>query len=195
MSRRPSEVLAATTESLDRVATVLVARLADMTEASVAWPSSQGTDLGPGFVNVTFCEIHEKDRCECGEGVPVARIKDPTGEAAMAPDRAAAHRREVERLISTLHRDASRLEQLVGLYSARPASEAERRATLADNDREAGCRSCVRTEVAKGVTRWEPVFRDDLCRWCYDWRRGTGVVPSVDELRRHHRGERIRRPA
>jgi hypothetical protein len=187
-------------ESLDRVATVLVARLADMTEAQNGWPASAGWDTTRRG-GAHWCWDHERDVFECHrlgascDGEVVASPGDRTGEAALRKDRAAAHRREVERLIAAVLRDGRRLEQLVGLYSPRPASEAERRATLADNDREAGCRSCVRVEVSKGIARWEPVFRDDLCRWCYDWRRETGAVPSPAELDRHHRGERIRRPA
>lgn len=170
--RRPTEVLGEASETIDRVLLVLVARLAEMTGASVAWPA--GSDDGGGGHSAK---------------------SDPTFAAATAKDRSWGHRREVERLIRSIDAESRRLEQLVSLYEPRPATAQERQDTLRDNEREEGCSSCRRTAVAKGVQRWEPVHKDSLCRWCYDWRRSTGSLPLPAELDRHHRGQRVARPA
>lgn len=53
------------------------------------------------------------------------------------------------------------------------------------------------------IGAWEPVFRRaeidgefrPLSRWAYDFLRSTDRLPTIDECKRHLRGQRIRRPA
>ena len=206
--RRPSEVLAEATELLDRCSTVLVTRLADMTEAQNGWPASSGWDTTPSGGS-HWCWVHEQDVAACHadgvacDGEVVAGVGDRTGESALRKDRAASHRREVERLIVRVGADARRLEQLLSLYGPRHSTDSERKATALANERDVSCWSCARTEVAKGVARWEPAKyhpevageRRQLCEWCYRWLREVGSLPPVTQLDRHHRGQQVRRPA
>ena len=94
-----------------------------------------------------------------------------------------------------LRRQCDELAQILARYAPRPATPREVLETLGDDERSGRCVSCARTCVARGVARWEPAHRGDLCRWCYDWRRRTGQVPPLAALDRHHRGIRDRRPA
>lgn len=122
---------------------------------------------------------------------------DPTGDAAIRPDRAAASRRKVERDLRAAANIVANLErELVHWGEPRPATDYERRLVEQANVKpEPGCTSCARTEVAHGVDRWEPVYARDLCRWCWEWEKSTGRPATVDELTRHHNGQQIRRPA
>lgn len=76
--------------------------------------------------------------------------------------------------------------------------------------REGGCESCARTRRPDGERRFEPIYSqlteattvgdrlDEamlLCRWCYDRTSAWGRLPNVDELERHHRGERVPWPS
>ncbi len=193
--RRLEQLLTDATELLDRCLPVLRERLGAMTEAQNGWPPGRGFDGDGRGSTVTFCEVHEQERCECGAGTTYAARSDRTGEAALRPDKAAEHRKRIEAALRSIGSQAEDVVRLMALYGPRSATDSERRATVADNERLAGCVSCRRTSVAAGVERWEPVFRDDLCRWCYDWRRSTGAVPVPVELERHHRGQRVSRPA
>ena len=41
------------------------------------------------------------------------------------------------------------------------------------------------------VKRWSPIWRDTLCRWCWDWRRRTDTTPPIEKLAAHHNGQRV----
>lgn len=138
------------------------------------------------------------------QGMPMPAVSDPTGEAAIRPDKAAMHLREVDDKLRAAHAAVSRVVTLLALYTPRPATDGEQRSLELDND--PGCESCSRTESSRGVKRWEPVWkrgnpggvlRDTagLCAWCYTWTKDTGRLPSMDELALHHSGNIVKRPA
>lgn len=142
---------------------------------------------------------------------------DPTGDAAIRTNTARLQHRDLLRAVGMLHGAARRcavpdpdqrdaktaaakadyiLEMCVR-WCPRPATAKERAETEGDN--EPGCMSCSRTEVARGVRRWEAACRPgQLCEWCYAGPVGklaTGEVPPLDLLRAHHDGKRIMRKA
>lgn len=197
-------MLSAASEDLDRIGTVLVQRLAAMSDAMNGWPRSAWAGEGGGRANVSFCEEHEQERCGCGGGTTYAANSDRTGETALLKDRAANHRRELERALSSIQRQARAAFDIVQQYGSRPPTPAERAETLVKmNDRDISCWSCARTKNAQGMPRWEPArcavevdgHRRELCRWCQDWVRETGRLPLPAELERHHSGKPVRRPA
>lgn len=57
------------------------------------------------------------------------------------------------------------------------------------------CRSCLRIEVRTPVAKRRAVDGDvwGLCRWCYDFHRDVGNLPSREELTEHHAGGIVRR--
>lgn len=138
---------------------------------------------------------------------------DPTGQAAIRTSTARQQHRDLLHAIGVLYaaagrcavpepelRDArtaaSKADYVLDLskrWCPRPPTVKERAETEGDN--EPGCVSCARTEVVRGVRRWEPALWGDLCRWCYDWKRATGEAPSVELVRAHHDGKRIMRKA
>lgn len=197
--RRVARLLGDITELLDRAAVVLPERLRDMSDASMAWPPGRGFDsaAGSGFTNVTFCEVHERQFCPCGQGTPYPAVADRTGEAATQPDRAAADRAALVDALRSMGRDAARVVRILERYTPRAATDGERRATLAVNERDESCRSCARigswspshrrVEVPSGGQVW-------VCRWCYDWAREQGEAPSPSVLALHHQGKTVRRP-
>lgn len=127
------------------------------------------------------------------DGIPAPTRSDPTGEAGIRPDRAANDLNEFARLAGTLQRTTARMIRIANAYTPRPPTLADQRALERANAvPDPGCTSCARTEAAKGVTRWEPIHRGDLCRWCYDWQRSHGEAPTVAQLRDHHAGKKVR---
>lgn len=181
-------------ELLDRSRTVISARLVDISDAFNGHPRSGALDSVGGRGKTTFCEAHGRERCPCGAGTPYANLSDPTGDAATRPDRAAEDRKRLEAALVSIERQAQDVVRLLGKYQPRPATDREIRETLRDNERGEACASCARLEAARGVRRWEPVFRGDLCRWCYD-HRGGDPMPAKADVERYHRGVRVRRPA
>lgn len=194
-------------EVLTAAGKVLPVRLADISDAQQGWPRGSSGE-GGGSRSVIWCETHEREveRChredELCDGVPIAVSGDPAGEAAMRPDRAAADRARLEELLKSMGRQAGQVLDILARYTPRQATEKEKRETLKANQREAGCESCARTEVSRGVPRWEPVYRrtlvddaaTDLCRWCWEWHRSLGSLPPTVQLEAHHRGQRVVRP-
>jgi hypothetical protein len=178
-------------ESAMRAAGQLASSLANMHDARNGWPTGSRFDGDRSTGHTTVVDEH---------GIPVPAVSDPTGEAAIAPDQAANDRAGVERAIKALYLEAERVLSLVKRYQPRRALPSERQSTAANDP---GCWSCRRLKASDGERRWEPTHRRtdvngkplDLCRWCYDWHRSHGVLPATAELERHHRGDRVRRPA
>lgn len=148
-------------------------------------------------------QCHRDDDCDHGAcRAESIAANDPTGEAAVRPDRASAHLDELERLAKRLCADGERIVRILADYQLRPATDKERQISQGG---ETGCWSCARlpNPHIDGEQRWEPTYRDvplggerkPLCSWCWSWHRDTGQLPSVDDLKRHHAGQRVRRPA
>ena len=194
-------MLAAAVEDIGRVLAVLPARMAAVIAAMSGYPPGRGFDGVGGRGSVSFCELHERERCDCGGGTTYASPSDPTGEAALPADAAKRDHDRVVALAKALRRDADELARIVGRYGPRQATDAERVATGSQVD--GGCWSCSRTHVGRGVARYEPAEkrpvvggeRRPLCWWCYDWLRQVGSLPPVATVEAHHRGVRVRRPA
>lgn len=140
-----------------------------------------------------------------GDKITATGTSDPTAQAALRPDNAARDHQNLETALATARRNLERALAIVNTYTPRPPSELERQ-RMADAN-EPHCESCARTEVAKGITRWEPPLTQErttvserlpeplwLCRWCYDHVTQTGTKPNVDELDQHHAGQRVRCP-
>lgn len=115
------------------------------------------------------------------------------------PDPTNADRELADRLLRRLSSDADQLLRLVERWQPRVPSDRAQRETEQDN--EPLCAHC---------TRWvrdvEPVHRTSDCngvldkpmplgRWCYDFTRTNGRLPSQNECERHDRGQVIRIPA
>lgn len=137
---------------------------------------------------------------------------DPTGELAVKVNAARTQHRDLLRAVNVYCAAAHRcacpdpqwrdadtaaakgyfIHDLALRWLPRPATAKERAETERANDPDAkGCVSCARTDVAKGVKRWEPIARGDLCWWCYDWKRKTGTAPPLEKLVAHHDGKRV----
>jgi len=125
------------------------------------------------------------------QGWPMPSVSDPTGEAALRPDRAYRDLVELDKQLGRAHAAVEHALRILSAHTPRPSTEAERRKVEVGNT--PGCESCARTEVAKGVRRWEPIYRQELCSWCWQWERDTGRRPTDAELAAHHDGKRLTR--
>jgi hypothetical protein len=136
------------------------------------------------------------------EGIPMPAVSDPTGEAAIHPDRAASDLRKMNDLLLRMRRDADELSVLQATYRVdgptadRLRSEADR----AKVDNKERCESCAR------VNHWSPVHRRStvkgnlprpmpLCRSCYHDVLATGKLPSLSDVRARAEGRKLWRRA
>lgn len=135
---------------------------------------------------------------------------DPTAGRALAADDdpARAHQAALALALRTAAGEARLALTLADLYPPPHVADAEDRAELAriNGRAEPSCQNCARTRRPDGGPRWEPIDarRTEattvggrlvepilLCRWCYDRVASWGRLPRLDELERHHRGERV----
>jgi hypothetical protein len=141
---------------------------------------------------------------------PVSSGQPDTPPAgSFRPDRAMADERDLDDALRTATSAVIRAWAIVGSYPpARPASaEDRRRLGLSDGP---WCASCARTSTADGQPRREPIRADlvgptdvggrlaepvALCAWCYGCVRDWERLPTVDDVARHHAGQRVMRPA
>lgn len=156
-----------------------------------------------------WCWTHQRDVTAChldgldcdGETIEVA---DPTGEAALTPDKAARDLTELDRRLRRIANDADVILAVLGRWTPRATREDERAKLTAINTPNPCCDNCSRVEITPGRRVWEPPLRDKptnvggvlsqarvLCRWCYEHVRSTGVVPDLTELRDRHQGNRV----
>lgn len=126
------------------------------------------------------------------DGEPIPGHADPTGDAAGRPDRARDDRLRIDRGIEAATRAITPVMDTVTHHVLRAANVIERAST---KKAEPGCVSCARVSGHHGGSRWEPVYRVGYCRWCWEWKRATGVLPSKEDLIAHHDGKKIKRPA
>lgn len=158
---------------------------------------SYDTPRTSGHTTIKFCEIHEQDRCICGQSTSYPAMSDPTGELAVRlaqrHDIARRDLARVHRAKRDIIRAARVLEQLHRAYTPHHYEGSDMAAA-----NQPGCRSCSRLRIhmkdGKALPRWEPIYRDNLCRWCYDWRRDVGGLPKTQQLQKHHDGGKVMRP-
>lgn len=152
-----------------------------MRESYNGWPSSSGFDAR------TSPSATDAD----GELKP--GHADPTGDAGIRQDRARDDRTSMDPDARGIHRFVHSLKDKIDRHTLRSANVIERDTTSKKAD--AGCTSCSRLKGHHGGPRWEPIYRGDTCRFCYEYRRATGNLPSKDDLQAHHDGKKIKRPA
>jgi hypothetical protein len=129
---------------------------------------------------------------------------DPTGQAALTVDRAAADRAQLDKDLAALRNAAGAIQAMVLRYgTGRTSPTRQRRHT--DRYGDPGCQSCARmTGHEPGTQRWEPVHRTStvsdnltapmaLCAWCYGFVRDIGRLPNRVELTAHHQGRKVTR--
>lgn len=183
----------------------LLARIGQARDGHPRAASYEGT-RSSGYATVKFCERCQSDPedCECGIDNRITStpsVSDPTGELAVRlaskPDRARIDLARARKAVWHVTQARKILDALGDGYPefARHASWVERED---DTGHEPGCRSCaqlsIRLKDGTTVPRWEPVWRDGLCRWCYDYRRKVGSAPDLGRLQAHHDGKRVTIP-
>ena len=123
---------------------------------------------------------------------------DPTGTAAIRPDKAAQelrdHDKDVRAAEALLERITARLARF---GPARPAGDAER-ALLARGNATAPkvCDSCgdLPLKVESSTVKGNLETPAALCDWCYRWVGTTGRKPTAIEAEQHRRGKNPRIP-
>ncbi len=146
------------------------------------------------------------------------RSYEPTGRSGTGPsdlpslrgDRALRDEADLDR---SLEAAAKAINRIVGIVNAWPAPHA----ATADERRRLGlgdgpwCTSCARVPGADGQPRRESVFAGlsgevlvvdgelveapALCQWCYRASKDWGRAPTLAEVSRHARGQRVAWPA
>lgn len=150
------------------------------------WPAGSGE--GPGSV------LDD-------DGIPMPSIADPTGEAALRPDKA----RDAETAI-TKHLTAAKraLDQALAEAQRWTLRDATTWDAAHATDGDDGCESCARVRGPRTHRWWNPVYRTTtmaggsrvgLCYWCYEWVRRHGALPPKDILEAHRDGKRIKQTA
>lgn len=129
---------------------------------------------------------------------------DPTGtfamQAATFGDRARDDQRANDKDMLSVLRLLRGIKERSEKYQPRDANVVERELTEAN--RPPGCESCERLPGAHGGKRYEAVSVEKakvgdrtmrLCRWCADFLRSTGDVPTRAQVDAHHTGKRVSR--
>lgn len=154
--------------------------LSRMKESYNGWPASTGYDRGSA-------------RVTDDQGDPLPLHSDPTGETAIREDRARDDRLSIDRDVNALERSVRHLLDTASRHILRDANLIERQATTGKDD--PGCSSCARIPGPRTKQWWNPRFRGDLCRWCLDYQRAMGRLPTTQELIDYRDGKRVRRTA
>lgn len=118
---------------------------------------------------------------------------DPTGDAAITPDRAAHHQREIRRHLELA---ITHLSQAITIGQSYPSQATEPEDIEATPGKE-WCRSCWKDrKYCEPITMrpdGQPYYRG-LCRWCGAFASREGFEPPTDLVVLKHRGERITTP-
>lgn len=144
-------------------------------------------------------------------------VSDPTGQQATGSDPVVSDELYLTDALRGAHALLTQAVRLLGAYHAPGAPDERAKLELARDNRkvEPGCKSCARTDQAKGVPRWSPPASHTrgkptrgpkgpdgvpilaegeaqlLCRWCYDRLGLWGRLPTPGELAVfHEQGER-----
>ena len=145
-----------------------------------------------------------------GAKAKVSTVSDPTSSGMR--DSASRDLRNLDRYLTGVELYVADIERTLDAYGpARPAADMDRLALERMNiPAMPGCVNCARIEGPRGGVRWEPVDTRHpnattvgdrlpesvmLCSWCYDAVAKWGRLPSVSELEKHHRGEKVPWPA
>lgn len=135
------------------------------------------------------------------QGTPMPSISDPTGEAALRPDKARDAETQIARHLTAARRALDQAYAEAARWTLRDATAYDAGQTSGGED---GCESCARIRGPRTARWWNPLYRTTtladgarigLCRWCFDWSRRTGSLPPKDQLEAHRDGKRIRQAA
>jgi len=184
--------------TLTQVTHQLADVLARIHDATAGQPGAARTDQQRTAGHATVTDEH---------GTPMPAVSDPTGEAAIRPDPAAAAHHRIQQLASRLLTDAQRLQDELGVWQGRAPLARELRETEQVNT--PGCESCARIDGHhEGVAWWnQPRTTIKLvlasgerrkvrvCAWCETQYRKDGRLPTEAELEDHRDGKRRKRSA
>jgi hypothetical protein len=168
-------------ETLDRLVPHLAEAVERMRAARLGYPQ---TSMGGGG---------------SGSGAsPIERVLlRADGSVVNDEGREALH--QADRLVSDLHSIAERWHHLVSKWAPRQPDAKARKAT-----EEANIVECVHHRATIGAHEDLHVHSDvagnlehpmALCRYCYEFVRRNGRLPSTNELDRVRKGQRVRLPA
>lgn len=202
---RPSHQLAAAQRHADELATALerlvTAKVGVLVvEAHPGHPRAQVYDREARAAR-KWCDVHDRDVQVClradldCRGTPLADRTDPTGEAACGPNPADAAMADITAILADLQRAVGRVRRLTAGWLPIDPTVAKA-ITDAEIDSSGDCESCQRVGAWAEVLAFGDVKGNlehpmGLCRWCYDFVGRRGELPTRDQLRRHHRGERV----
>lgn len=142
------------------------------------------------------------------DGHPIPVRSDPVGRAVadgldsqdsallVIETRVREVARAVEALVVALQPHQATGHRMTAPRSelAREAAEAALEQARVDRENAPCCRSCSRIDVESVVHKRREVEGDvmGLCRWCYDFVRSTGALPTREQLSDHHAGGKVR---
>ncbi len=137
-------------------------RIAAMRDAQNGQPGAQRYD-GNGVAVSLWCHLHEREVRECEErdldcDGETIELHDPTGEAALRPDKGAAALRRLERLARSLASDADAVINELRRWDA----------NVVTNDRAGigSCEDCGRYCDGTKNDRLRPVGEHRYCNTC-----------------------------
>lgn len=164
----------------------------------------RGTDFDPESNGATpWCWRHQQPVTKCWSDDSLCSgeqilVNDPTGEAALTPDKASHDLAVLDQALRHIHSRVRICFMILEQWAPRQAIDVE--AALADIPDVPGCESCARIEVAKGRTKFSPPKSDKptdvggrlvkgriLCSACYKFTWNTGRLPTLAELRYYNK--------
>ena len=143
----------------------------------------------PGAMGSSVCVCHHYEP-DSVRGLN----SDPTGTAALIPDKANADLKRLDKLQRAARINLDEQLAILAKYGqARPASDADRAQLEKANIRpEPGCANCGK------YGHWQPVDprvpKRAVCGWCLSWERDTGDMPGTRECDLHADDKNVRRP-
>lgn len=166
-----------------------------------AYRAAATREGAPG--HVLECRDHERDLQDClragltCRGIPVPTRSDPTGAAATAHDPELDHARalvedyalQLELLEATVRRFRAAFLRLSGTRVDSRGLEVENAPLCTSCYRNNGHRTPATTRTDAGGQLAEKL---QLCRWCADFAREHGTLPTLDQVRAHHQGRTVR---
>lgn len=167
------------------------------------WPAGGGFDaVRSGPKTTLHCFRHGNDDCDCGQNTTIPGANDPTGNAAIRPDRARDDLKAFEKHLRSARQQLDQALQIVQRWSPRAANVIEQAAGTT----EPGCVSCARVPGPSGAPWWNPVEREvtlndgarvGLCSWCRQTpvvgAKHSGDMPPKDEVAYYRDNGRARK--
>lgn len=173
--------------------------LHEMRECQQGQPQAMRTEPTSGGKPTTWCAHHETELHRCQDDdlegcVPeiIPRRTDPTGEAGIQPDTAAAHYRDHLKDAATLVIVEQRMAQRASLYPA--AATTPPVAPGEEGPGDGWCVNHYRAGQAFAPERLRPngqPVKRGACGWCIDMHQAHGFYPPPELVDLHDRNVRI----